>query len=417
MGFQQGLSGLNGSAKNLDVIGNNIANASTVGFKASSTHFADVYSSSLFGGSVAQPGVGTSVAAIAQNFGQGNNSVTSNPLDLAINGEGFFRMELAGAVSYTRNGQFHLDKPDANGLSYIVNNNGLQLTGYGVDASGNVSAANPGPIQVSFANIPPNVTTESALVFNVDSTQTALAVAVLPSDATTYHHSSGVTAYDSLGNAHAITFYFQKTAANTWDVYGDLDGLSGLGAPSLNGGAALTTLTFDATGAMTTAMPFNLVTTTLTASHGANELSVDVDFTGSTQYGSLFGVSTVAQDGYASGRLVGLNVSENGTVQGRYTNGQNKTLGQVATAYFANTRGLQAIGNNQWVETAASGQPTVGTPGSGTLGTVQSGRTEDSNVDLTLELVNLIVAQRMYQANAQTVKAQDQVLSTLVNLR
>lgn len=417
MGFQQGLSGLNGSARNLDVIGNNIANASTVGFKSSATQFADVYATSLYGAGDLQVGIGTKVTDIAQQFNQGNITITNNPLDLAISGEGFFMVNQGGATAYTRNGQYHLDKPDANGLSYIVNSEGRQLMGYGVDANGNIVAASPSPLQITFADIAPQPTSNAYLVVNLDSRETQPAVAFTTNNAASYNDSTSITTYDSLGNSHALTLYFVKAAAaNTWNLYGDVDG-AGIANVDFGAGAGTPiSLTFSSTGALTTAMPIAGVD--LTVSTGAvTPLTFNLDLTGTTQFGNTFGVNSVSQDGYTSGRLAGLTVGEDGTVQGRYTNSQSKVLGQVAMAYFANTQGLQAIGNNLWVDTAETGQAVVGAPGTGVLGALQSGAVEDSNVDLTAELVNLIVAQRMYQANAQTIRAQDQILQTLVNLR
>ncbi|MCP5277321.1 MAG: flagellar hook protein FlgE [Thiobacillus sp.] len=423
MGFQQGLSGLNGAAKNLDVIGNNIANASTVGFKSSATQFADVYATSLYGAGGLQVGIGSKVADVAQQFNQGNISTTNNPLDLAISGEGFFLMNQGGATAYTRNGQFHLDKPDANGLSYIINNQGQQLMGYGVDANGNIVTASPGPLQITFADIAPSATQNVFLVANVDSTEAQPAGAFSTANAATYNAATSVTVYDSLGNSHALTLYFVKTAvANVWEMYGDIDG-TGIANVDFDGAASVVlaagdplTLTFDATGALQTAMP--IAGMEVAVSTGANDpLAFDLDLTGTTQFGSQFGVNSVSQDGFSSGRLAGLSVADDGTIEGRYTNSQSKTLGQVAMAYFANTQGLQPIGDNLWVDSAEAGQAVIGAPGSGVLGGIQSGAVEESNVDLTAELVNLIVAQRMYQANAQTVRAQDQILQTLVNLR
>ncbi|MEW5771227.1 MAG: flagellar hook protein FlgE [Pseudomonadota bacterium] len=424
MGFQQGLSGLNGAAKNLDVIGNNIANASTIGFKSSATQFADVYATSLYGAGGLQVGIGSKIADVAQQFTQGSISTTNNPLDLAISGEGFFLINQGGATAYSRNGQFHLDKPDANGLSYIINNQSEQLMGYGVDANGNIVTASPAPLQISFADIAPSKTDNVYLVANLDSTETALSSAAFStSNAATYHSATSVTVYDTLGNSHALTLYFVKTASNTWDMYGDIDGagianvdFDGSGSAALAAGDPVT-LTFDTDGALLTpTMPITGME--VTVSTGATTpLDFALDLTGTTQYGSQFGVNSVSQDGYASGRLAGLSVAEDGTVLGRYTNSQSKVLGQVALAYFANTQGLQPVGNNLWIDSAEAGQAVIGAPGSGVLGVIQSGAVEESNVDLTAELVNLIVAQRMYQANAQTVRAQDQILQTLVNLR
>jgi flagellar hook protein FlgE len=409
MSFQQGLSGLNAATSYLDVTGNNIANTATVGFKSGSTQFADVYATSLTGSGSLQVGIGVQVADIAQKFTQGNTSVTNNPLDVAINGEGFFRINNAGMVTYTRNGQFQLDKD-----GYVVNNGGMRLTGYNV-AGGQIVQAAPADIQISFADISPNATSRAGLVLNLDASESPPAVAPFsPANASTYNDSTSMTLYDSLGNSHAMTLYFVKTGANAWNMYGDVDGL-GTGNVTL-GGANPAPLAFNANGQLTTAMPL-AVAVAAAVTPGAAPLSFNLSLTGSTQYGSNFGVNSVSQDGYSSGRIAALSIAQDGMIMGSYTNGQSNILGQVALANFVSPRGLQSLGNNQWAETSESGQPIVGAPSTGTLGLVQSGAVEESNVDLTAELVNLIVAQRMYQANAQTIRAQDQILQTLINLR
>ncbi len=411
MGFQQGLSGLFGASRNLDVIGNNIANATTVGFKASVTQFADVYATSLTGTGGLQVGIGTQVADVAQQFTQGNTSITNNPLDVAINGEGFFRMNNGGFITYTRNGQFQLDKD-----GYVVNNAAMRLTGYNVDANGNIVQAAPDDIQVSFADIPPRATTTASLVLNLDAGKSPPAVGPFdPANAATYNNSTSVTLYDSLGNPHAMTLYFVKTGANQWNMHGQVDG-GALANVDLGSGAGVAAaLAFNNQGQLTTAMPLGV--SVVVGGGAASPLSFDFNLASSTQFGSNFGVNSVAQDGFSSGRIASLSISKDGLILGNYTNGQSNTLGQIALANFVNPRGMQSLGNNQWAETADSGQPIVGGPGTGTLGLVQSGAVEESNVDLTAELVNLIIAQRMYQANAQTIRAQDQILQTLINLR
>ena len=412
MSFQSGLSGLNSASKDLDVIGNNVANSSVVGFKSSDAHFADVFANSLTGGaSSIQVGIGSKVAAVAQQFNQGNITSTSNPLDIAINGKGFFRLDNNGAINYSRNGQFHFDAQ-----GFIVNDNDLKLTGYGVDANGNIVPTAPAPIQISFADVAPNSTTQFAVGINLDSRETPPATALFnPVDPTSYNQSTSGTVFDSLGNPHVLSTYYVKTAvANQWQVFGTVDG--SLANANIGGGAGLpVTMNFNSSGALTTAMP--LAASVVVATVAVTPVAFTLDYTGSTQYGSPFGVNNLAQDGFTSGRLSGLSVSNDGTIVGNYTNGQTRALGQVVTADFRNTQGLAPLGNNLWVDTAQSGLPIVGVPSTGSLGTLQSSAVEDSNVDLTAELVNMITAQRDYQANAQTIKTQDAVLQTLVNLR
>ncbi len=412
MGFQSGLSGLNTSAKNLDVIGNNVANSSVVGFKGAAAQFADVFANSLTGAGAGQIGIGSKVATVAQQFTQGNISVTSNPLDIAVNGKGFFRMDQAGAVSYTRNGQFRFDSQ-----GFIVNSNGLNLTGYGVDANGNILPAAPAPIQIDFSDVPPQTTQQFVLGMNFDSRETQPATALFsPVDPTSYNFSTSGNTFDSLGNAHPFTLYFVKTAtAGQWQMYGTVDG-GPVADVNLGGGAGVAaTLTFNNVGQLTSGMPLNA--SLVVATGAVTPLAFTFDLTGSTQYGSDFGVNTLSQNGYSSGRLAGFNVSDDGILIGRYTNGQSRNLAQIVLADFRNLQGLKPLGDNLWEETADSGLAIVGTPNSGSLGVLQSSAVEDSNVDLTAELVAMITAQRVYQANAQTIKTQDAILQTLVNLR
>lgn len=406
MGFQQGLSGLNAASKSLDVIGNNVANSGTVGFKGSQAQFADVFAASLNGGGGAQIGIGTKLSTVAQQFTQGNISTTNSPLDVAINGNGFFRMSQNGAATFTRNGQFQMDK---NG--YIVNSSGLRLTGYDVDATGNIIPTDPVDLQFTATKqiLLPKTTSTMGIGMNLDSRSTVPTNPVFnPNDTTTFNSSTSANVFDSLGNSHVLSTYFVKTAANTWDVQATFDGAI-IASPG--------TLTFNGSGVLTTAMPLASAVSVVLANGANTPLTFDLDFTGSTQFGALFGVNTLTQDGFSSGTLAGFNISTDGAILGRYTNGQSKKLGQVVLASFPNSQGLQSLGNNQWAQTPDSGQPLVGVAGTGKLGVLQSAAVEDSNVDMTAELVNMITAQRIYQANAQTIKTQDQVLQTLVNLR
>src|SRR5574343_155924 len=426
MAFQRGLSGLNTGSKALDVHSNNIANASTVGFKSASAHFADVYAASLAGAGSSQVGIGTSASAVSQQFTQGNITTTSNSLDVAINGGGFFRMSQDGAIRYSRNGQFHLDSK-----GFIVNDKKENLTGYAADTSGNIVASTPDSVKVDPSPVSPRATgtTSDGVTFalNLDSTEDAITVAwptltgTNVPETNTYNYSNAVTIYDSLGNAHTLTMYFVKTGAGAWDVHTQVDGTSEANTP----GSPIQ-LQFDSSGALTTTMPaggFSVdldgVSTDLNGTNlnSAAPLSFNLDFTGSTQFGSNFAIASKTQDGYASGQLSSLTIGGDGVIQGVYSNGQTRNLAQIVLANFQNPNGLMAIGNNSYLETADSGQALVGAPDSGNLGVLQSGAVEDSNVDLTGELVAMIVQQRNYQANAQSIKTQDQIMQTLVNIR
>lgn len=408
MSFQQGLSGLSAASKSLDVIGHNVSNAETVGFKRSRAEFADVFATSLTGGATTQVGIGVKVATVAQQFSQGNITSTNNPLDVAINGAGFFRMSNNGSVTFTRNGQFQLDKS-----GYLVDSEGKRLTGYIADASGALIKGAPTEINISTVDLKPVTTTKVSGSVNLDSRQAAMTNAGFnPSDPTTYNSSTAVSVYDSLGNSHVVQSYFVKTGPGNWSVFNTVDGTSTSALPAPNA-----TLTFSGTGISPTSTPAN-PTFTFTPTTGATgPQSVALNFTNSTQFGSVFSINSLKQDGYASGQLAGFSTSKDGTIIGRYTNGQSTTLGQVVLANFANSNGLQQLGGNAWAESSTSGPPLIGTPNSGGLGVMQSSAIEESNVDLTAELVNMISEQRYYQANAQTIKTQDQVLQTLVNLR
>jgi flagellar hook protein FlgE len=407
MSFQQGLSGLDAAAKYLDVIGNNVANSNTVGFKGATIQFSDAFAASLQGSGSTNVGTGASVGAVLPNFTQGNITVTSNPLDIAINGQGFFRVSDGGTITYSRNGQFQLDNK-----GYIINGQGARLTGFNASASGAIVASSPSDLHVATADLPPSATTASKFVVNLDSRVTPMSAATFnPVDTTTFHSATSVSIYDSLGNSHTLTSYFVKSAPNTWDVFGTCDGVQ-VGAGSLG------QLTFLGNGAMdmtATTLPLNAG---LALANGATSpFNFTMDMTGGTQFGSGFGVIELEQDGFGSGQLAGFNMDGSGVLIARYSNGQTRPQGQVVLANFTNTQGLKPLGSNGWAETTDSGPALVGAPGSGNLGLVQSGAVEDSNVDLTKELVAMITAQRVYQANAQGIKTMDSVLQTVVNLR
>lgn len=434
MGFGQGLSGLNASSKQLDVIGNNIANAQTVGFKAAQAQFADVYANSLNGSGSGQVGIGVKVAAIAQQFTQGNITATNNPLDIAISGNGFFRMSDGGAITYSRNGQFQLDK---NG--FIVDAQNLQLTGYPVSASGQILTGTPGPLHINTNDLAPNATTKASEQINLDSREPVLDPAVVgafnPASPATYNRSVPVDVYDTLGNKHSLQTFYVKTGPvapatqGTWDVYATIDGQlvpkdATLPTPA-NGKIA--TLAFDTAGKLdpVATLPagtvpqfsFKVDIGTVTQAAGAAAQTISLNLASTTQFGAAFSVNALSQDGFTSGKLSKFNTGSDGTILGTYTNGQTAVLGQVVLANFSDPNGLQSLGNNQWAETSASGAPLVGVPSVSGLGSLTSSATEDSNTDLTGELVNMITAQRVYQANSQTIKTEDQILQTLVNLR
>ena len=420
MSFQQGLSGLNASSKNLEVIGNNIANSNTFGAKASRAEFADVYANALNGAGTNSVGIGTTLAAVSQQFTQGNITSTENPMDLAINGAGFFQVsDGRNPTMYSRNGQFKVDR-----TGYIVNNQGQRLMGYPANGAGVIQPGNALALQLPTAGINPQATSEIELEMNLDSRAAVTAPVAGPaidfSDPRTYNNATSLMVYDDLGQDVALTYYFQKSATSVWNVFVTANGtpINGtLAAP-----VASTTINFPANGGTPTA-PVGTVTLDIPASAnavGAQTLAipgVQLDLSGATQYGTGFGVTNLSQNGYAPGQLTGISIEANGIVMARYSNGQSNPAGQIELATFRNPQGLQPQGGNVWARGFASGDPILGVAGEGNLGVLQSGALEESNVDLTAELVNMITAQRVYQANAQTIKTQDQVLQTLVNLR
>lgn len=407
MPFLTALSGLNASSTELRVIGNNVANASTVGFKKSRTEFADVFPVSHLGTAADAVGSGVKVASIAQQFTQGILNFTGNALDLGINGNGFFVLSDAGSRVYTRAGQFRTDS-----AGFVVNGTGQRLQVYQADANGNITGA-IGDLYLDPSDIAPSATTKIDVGLNLDASQSVPTTAFDPSDPTSYNHSTSLTIYDSLGIAHLATMYFRKTAANTWDTYLYIDGA----AATL--GSATRQIDFLSSGALdpsgNTALNF-----THTLTNGAANLSLVLDFNSATpitQYGSGFSVNNLIQDGYASGRLRGIDVGGTGIVLARYTNGQSRTLGQVVLADFNNPQGLRQLGDTNWAESADSGAALIGTPGTSSLGLVQGGALEGSNVDLTEQLINMITAQRNFQASAQVITTADAITQTIINIR
>ncbi len=493
MSFNIGLSGLRAATSDLNVTGNNIANAGTAGFKQSRAEFADLYASSMLSSGSNPIGSGVLLSDVSQLFSQGNINYTQNSLDLAINGSGFFRTSNNGDISYTRAGYFGTDRE-----GFIVNNFGHNLQGYGVDANGNLQNGIIGNLKIETASQAPRSTSTITQPFNLNSTEsvpvlrqsaydtayqtafngvllpgnpnptpaeiaaataaatpaelaaanaagatagtTAANASFNPADPTSYNRSTSVNIYDAQGNAHSFTQYFVKTGANNWDVKILVDGRNPLDPTSTQ--ALSAGVTFDASGKMQAIDPANLSAgltvapdgsinmngwvpaaptnaegTTWAPNGSAASAAIKFDFRGSTQFNSTFSVAKVVQDGYSTGELAGLEIDETGVLFARYTNGQTKVQGQLVLANFANMQGLTPVGKTAWVQSSESGEPVIGTPKSGTLGTLQAGALEDSNVELSDQLVNLIVAQRNYQANAKTIETESAITQTIINLR
>lgn len=529
MSFNIGLSGMKAASKDLSVTGNNIANAGTVGFKSSRAEFADVYASSALGGGGNRPGSGVLLSDISQSFQQGNISYTDNPLDLAINGSGFFQVSNNGALSYTRAGYFGTDTQ-----GFIVDNNGYNLRGYTLDNDGNLQTGVVGNLQIQTDNQEPKPTTLVEQTINLNSSSVTPTLAFDPTDATTYNWATSANIYDAQGNAHVMSQYFVKDTSNNWTMYVQVDGthpLAGLAnqaavsavnpadtdgtnvkadalaalsaaaptGPGLGAGDALydaidalvetdytpeemvqaianagkgetapgVAIAFDTSGkivaidsaaATTSDFFYNLndpADTKDSATYGSGtdywQLNGDGTFSliqwspaqlnnsnppvvvsngvtsetegvafnlaGSTQYSTASAVNQIAQNGYTTGEFAGIEINDAGVIYAQYTNGQTKVQGQVILANFANVEGLTPVGKTQWIMSSDSGEPVINPPSTGTLGSLVASALEDSNVELSDQLVNLIVAQRNYQANAKTIETESTVSQTLINLR
>ncbi|QJD57683.1 flagellar hook protein FlgE [Pseudomonas sp. gcc21] len=498
MSFNTGLSGIRAAASELNITGNNIANAGTVGFKGSRAEFADVYAASVLGTGSNAVGSGVATGDVAQLFNQGAVNFTENSLDLAINGNGFFVTSNNGALSYTRAGYFGTDSQ-----GNIVNNFGERLQGFGVnEATGTINEGVQTDLRVDTKAANPRATLNVASTLNLNSTsvrqpiweqafeaartaalaptpeqitaaenagqaaydgvvlsdppteqelaaaesarqtaydqhianlpaptadqvaaaevagRTAATNTFDPANSATYNSSTSVNVYDSQGNPHVMTKYFVKTSGNNWDMHVRIGGQP----VGVNGDAGPMRLQFDASGKLQTEQPIQVTGWNPLDKNGQptganSNVTFNLDLEGSTQYAASFAVTAVSQDGYTTGDLAGLEINDEGLLVARYTNGQTKVQGQLALATFANQQGLTPLGKTAWAQSSDSGEPVIGKPGAGTLGRVQSGALEQSNVDLSEQLINLIVAQRNYQANSKTIQTEDAVTQTIINLR
>ena len=425
MAFDTSVSGILAASADLGIIGNNIANSSTAGFKASQAEFTDIYAASLLGTPGTAIGQGVALNSVTQDFSQGNIEFTNNSLDLAINGSGFFTLSDGGVSTYSRAGAFQLDRD-----GFIVNASGLQLQGYPTDDEGNL-VGELGPLELSTALVDPKGTAAASITANLDSRDlpaeawnpdgaggalNAFAVPPVLPKTDQFNASTSLTVYDGLGNPHVLSLFFAKGAGdNTWEARTAIDGVE-------IGGA--TPIPFEANGQLGEANKPLLVNiagwqplNANGAANGAAAQGFSVDLSSFTQFGASFAVSTVQQDGYTTGQLRGLEIDDTGVLFTRYTNGQSRQQGQIAIASFTNPNGLQPVGDTSFVETFSAGSPTVTTPGLSGTGLLQSGALEGSNVEITSQLVRMIVAQRNFQANAQMIQTEDAVTQTVINLR
>jgi len=433
MGFGTGLSGLNAASKNLDVIGHNIANTNTTGMKAGRAEFSEMYASALGAAGGGNGGIGVAIATVATQFSQGNLKVTGNNLDMAVNGEGFFKVNLSdGTTAYTRNGEFKLDKE-----GYIITNNGAKVQGYMPASIGGIiptGVTTNLQLPTSQAIEPKQTTgataTDPAISLTANlPTDATIGVATLPatgdlSDAQKKYATS-LNIYDAKGSAIPVRISFVNTAAGAWSAIASVQnettgawshtpaGTVTFAADGKPSAAALAIpSTWPAVDAVRTGVPSAATTAALAIGVGDATSGWTL-----TQYDMEFAVNELSQTGYAAGELTGISVNEEGIIKASYSNGENMNAGQLSLTRFRNIQGLSTVNGGYYLESANSGTPVEGKPMSGRFGQIRGGTLEESNVDMTAELVNMIVAQRSYQANAQTIKTQDQVLSTLVNLR
>ncbi|MEJ2692595.1 MAG: flagellar hook protein FlgE [Candidatus Thiodiazotropha sp.] len=424
MAFRIALSGLDAASTDLEVTGHNIANASTVGFKESRAEFADIYANSINDVSSSVPGRGVRVTRVAQQFGQGSTEFTSNNLDLAINGEGFFVMQDSdGSFAYTRAGSFSVDR---NGD--VVNQTGAHLQVFPrIGSTGSLfDTSTTTNLNLPTVSGTPQATTNVDTTVNLSAAETVPTVALDPSapgftyppDPLSYNHSTATTIYDSLGTSHTATMFYRKVANNQWNAFTFVDGTN-----VTVGGNTFADVQFDTAVALLTGTGDvdalgNITLDTFNPGGGAADIvGLTFDYNASTQYGSEFAVNDLTQDGFTSGRLSGVEVDASGVVFARFTNGQSEPLGEVALARFNNTQGLRQIGDTSWAESFTSGNVQLGEAGTSSYGVLQSGALENSNVDLATQLVNLITAQRNFQANAQVITTADAITQSVINIR
>ena len=450
MSFNIALSGLNAAQKDLDVTSNNIANVNTTGFKESRAEFVDVYAASLLSSGKTKVGDGVLTADVAQQFSQGSIQFTNNALDLAITGNGFFATvpELGSLeTSYTRAGQFKLNQDN-----FIVNSQGGHLLGFPVNADGtsaSVSLSTAEPIRIPTASGAPQKSSEVDIRMNLpagDSYITGAPGNFDQDDPLTFNHSTSVTIFDSLGDSRVMTYYFVKdnpsTNPNEWMVFAGVDGTmvdleTDPGANNPTAGVAGIVggrLTFSSSGDFISQIPSladgGLVTTALGStilSNGADDTqTIKIDFNldvlspnpnEPTQFASNFEVTSLQQDGLAVGRLTGIDIGTDGLVRATYSNGTSEPLSRIAMVNFANEQGLTQVGSTGWKESITSGEALAGEGGSGTFGTINSSALEQSNVNLTTELIDLISAQRNFQANSRALEVDNQLNQTILQIR
>ena len=405
MPFQIALSGLNAASDDLGVTANNIANANTNGFKQSRAEFAEVFAASTESLTSNAIGSGVRLNNIAQEFTQGNVEFTGNTLDLAITGQGFFTLSNGGSLNYTRAGAFAADRD-----GYVTDADGRRLQVYPPLGDGVFNTGELTDLRLLTGQNPPQATTSMELGVNLPADAAPPATGVFdPTDPTSFNHTTSTTVYDSLGAAHTAAVYFVKEAAvNEWSAYMVIDGTTVGGANAL---------TFDSAGQIVVPAGGLITLPPYPTGNGAADITMELDLGLTTQFGGSYAVNSLSQDGFTAGRLTGIEIDPTGVVFARFTNGRADELGKITLSNFSSVSNLGQISDTNWVETFASGDALRGEAGTATFGLIQAGALEASNVDLTDQLVNMITAQRNFQANAQVISTADAITQTIINIR
>lgn len=392
MSYNIAKTGLNAVTKQLSAISNNIANGDAVGYKSMRAEFASLYA----GGQA----MGVGVTSISQSITQSGNLVgTNKSLDLAIDGNGFFMTKgTDGSIKYTRAGYMNADSE-----GFITNNMGMRLQGYPVDANGQLQTGVIGDLRINAGSIPAKATDKMGYTANLDANaKVPTKTPFDKSDSETYNNTYTSKIYDSLGREHTMEQYFVKTGDNTWQAHYFIDGAAATPASQA--------VTFSTNGVITAPTAAINITSPIT---GADPLSIELDYAGTSQYGSEFNVTKNSPNGYASGEKNGEQIDDDGKIYATYTNGERQLQGQLVLANFANPNGLSTEDGTAWSANNQSGQPIIGVPKSGLNGGVVSYALEGSNVDMTSELVGLMTAQRNYQANTKVLSTNDAMLNAL----
>jgi len=405
MSFNIALTGLNAATQDLSVTSNNLANSQTVGFKASRAEFGDIFASTQTGVASTAIGNGARVQEVAQLFSQGNTKTTGNSLDLAINGNGFFTVSDNGSLSYTRDGEFQL-----NNSGKVVTASGAKLQVYAPLPTGGFNTGGLADLTLTTNESAPQATSSASVTATLPANAAQPVTAPFnPADPTSYNNTTSLTVYDSLGSAHTQSLFFVKTATpNQWTVQTYIDG---------NAVGTAQSLAYSNTGVLTAPANGQIALPAYTPATGAAPMNITLNLANTQQTGDTFAVTAVQQNGFTVGTLTGINIDSTGIVQATFTNGRSVDLGQVAMANFANNQGLQQMGNASWSQTNASGSVVQGVAGGSGFGTIQSGSVEESNVDTTSALVDMITAQRDFQANAQMIQTDNQISQTVINIR